>query len=99
MATYQVRLVNPELGMDATIAVADGQYVLDAAEKQGLTLPADCRAGSCYACAGKLTAGTVEQDGRNFLDAEELAAGYVLTCVTRPTSDCTIETHKEGELE
>ncbi|MEO1131996.1 MAG: 2Fe-2S iron-sulfur cluster-binding protein [Cyanobacteria bacterium J06639_1] len=99
MATYKVRLVNADQGLDTTIDVPGDQYILSAAEQAGLELPVDCRAGTCYTCVGKLMAGTVDQDNSNFLDAEEVEAGYILTCVSRPTADCTIETHREGDLD
>jgi len=61
-------------------------------------LPYACRAGSCSACAGKLVAGTMDVSGCGFLSEEQKAAGWVLTCAAIPTSDCTIETHKEDDL-
>lgn len=99
VATYKIRLVNPSLALDTTIDVADDEFILDAAAAQAIDLPASCHAGSCFSCAARVKAGHVDQDNPDFLDPEEIDAGYILTCVTRPTSDCTIETHKENELE
>jgi len=98
MAVYLIRLVNPAHNLDQTIEVPDNQYILDMAEEAGVRLPAGCREGTCSSCIAKLVTGEVNQSEQKFLQPSEIAAGYTVTCVAYPLSDCTLETHQEQVL-
>ncbi len=98
MAVYQVRLINNAKSLDRTISVPSDRYILEMAEVAGIRLPMGCGQGECSACIAKLISGEVDQSEQKFLRPSELAAGYAVTCVAYPLSDCTLHTHQEQVL-
>ncbi len=63
-----------------------GDTVLESARRAGLSPPYSCESGSCATCMARLDAGSVRMRVNNALSAEEVDAGWVLTCQAIPTS-------------
>jgi ferredoxin len=65
--------------------------LLETLREQGVDLPYGCKYGGCITCAAKLTAGEVDQRQQVALNNRQINNGYVVLCVARPVSDCTLE--------
>ena len=76
--------------------VDDGSPLLDALEGHGVSLPYGCRYGGCISCAAKLLDGEVDQREGVALNGRQMRDGYVLLCVARPQSDCTLDVGVES---
>lgn len=70
-----------------------GESVLDAALRQGLSLPYSCHGGTCGSCKGKVVEGEIfyPHGLPQALNALERATGMALFCQARPRSDLVIE--------
>jgi CDP-4-dehydro-6-deoxyglucose reductase len=74
------------------VAEAD-ETILEAALRQGLTMPYGCRDGACGACKGKVLSGTVDhgKSQAHALSDAEKAAGLTLFCCATAHSDLKLE--------
>ena len=85
-ATARITIVRDGLTREVPFGAGD-ESVLAAAARAGLDVPWSCRSGVCATCRAKLIEGQVRM-ARNFaLGADELAAGFVLTCQAHPISE------------
>ena len=83
-----------------TLEVGADEPIYRAALAAGVQLPIGCGYGGCITCAARLVEGRVRQPGASALNRRQSRAGYVLLCVARPRSDCTIDegVQSHGEL-
>ncbi|GLO50999.1 benzoate 1,2-dioxygenase electron transfer component BenC [Pseudomonas asiatica] len=90
--SFQIAL-NFEDGVTRFIEATGNEMVADAAYRQGVNIPLDCRDGACGTCKCRAESGRYDL-GDNFIEdalsEDEIAEGYVLTCQMRAESDCVI---------
>ncbi|HDS1788804.1 benzoate 1,2-dioxygenase electron transfer component BenC [Pseudomonas putida] len=98
--SYQIAL-NFEDGVTRFIEATGQETVADAAYRQGINIPLDCRDGACGTCKCKAESGHYDL-GDNFIEdalsEDEIAEGYVLTCQMRAESDCVIRIPASSQL-
>lgn len=66
------------------------ERVLDVALRHRGELPYACKGGVCSTCRAKVVDGSVSMAANWALEPDELAAGYVLTCQSSPTSETLV---------
>jgi len=98
--SFQIAL-NFEDGVTLFIEASGHETVADAAYRQGINIPLDCRDGACGTCKCKAESGRYDL-GDNFIEdalsEEEIADGYVLTCQMRAESDCVVRIPASSQL-
>jgi anthranilate 1,2-dioxygenase reductase component len=69
--------------------IRSNEILLDAALRNGINIPLDCREGVCGTCQGRCESGSYTQDyvDEEALSADDLAARKMLSCQTRVQSD------------
>ncbi|KWD57006.1 NADH oxidase [Burkholderia ubonensis] len=83
-----------EDGVTRFIACRDGEKLSDAAYRQQINIPLDCRDGACGTCRCHCESGNYELPESSYIEdaltADEASQRYVLACQTRPRGDCVI---------
>ncbi len=80
------------LGREYSFPVAYPDTILQAAKKNGLSLPFSCEVGRCGSCAARCTSGKVWLSYNEVLMDTDLQHGSILTCVGHPVNgDVTID--------
>lgn len=104
MTVYTVELVVPAdcdldvAGETVTVEVEPDEYVLAAARREGVWLPADCQQGWCTVCAAELLDGEVDQsNARRYYDVDR-EANLVLPCTATPESDLRLRVCQEDAM-
>ncbi len=82
------------------IEVSQGQTFLEAALEAGIDWPFGCTRGMCGTCKARLLVGEVDMgETSSFaLFDDERAAGFILTCSSRPISDVEITFGDDADL-
>ena len=80
----------------AAFEVDHRKPLLQSLREQGVDLPYGCKYGGCITCAAKMISGKVNQKTQVALNNRQINNGYVILCVARPMSDCTLEVGVES---
>ena len=84
-----------EDGVTRFIDCAPNETVSDAAYRQRINIPLDCRDGACGTCRCACEAGEYDLPESSYIEdaltADEAAGRIILACQTRPRSDCVIQ--------
>jgi benzoate/toluate 1,2-dioxygenase reductase subunit len=84
--------LNFEDGVTRFIKCSGTESVVDAAYRQGVSIPMDCREGACAACKCRVESGSfaLGEYIDDALSEDEAASGYALACQMRPKTDCVV---------
>ena len=84
-----------EDGITRFIACNDQETLSDAAYRQRVNIPLDCRDGACGTCRAHCESGSYDMPESSYiedaLEASDAAKGFVLACQMRPKSDCVVK--------
>jgi len=84
-----------EDGITRFISCNDNEKLSDAAYRQKINIPLDCRDGACGTCRGFCESGQYDMPESSYiedaLEPADAAKGYILACQMKPKSDCVVQ--------
>jgi benzoate/toluate 1,2-dioxygenase reductase subunit len=84
-----------EDGVTRFISCNENEKLADAAYRQKVNIPLDCRDGACGTCRGLCESGSYDMPESSYIEdaltPEEAAQRQVLACQMKPTSDCVVK--------
>ena len=92
VATYEVVFVDGDETFD--VDVDEDEELLYPALDAGVDIPYACEAGTCGQCTTKYDGDAdevVTHEGNDYLDDNQIADGWLLTCVAYPRADSELE--------
>jgi ferredoxin-NADP reductase/ferredoxin len=87
-------------GVEKNIEVRAGEFILDAALRQGVPLVYQCRSGSCSTCVAQMIDGSLEmvRDRALALISSEIAEGKRLLCSSHALAPSIVRLHYPSTL-
>ncbi|MFD2613597.1 2Fe-2S iron-sulfur cluster-binding protein [Paenibacillus gansuensis] len=87
MSDYRITLESGE-----TFLAKQGELLLDAALRQGVTIDHSCRNGTCRTCLFEVVEGSVNQEDKTLcmITEQELEIGRRLLCMSTANSDAVL---------
>ncbi|WP_373986937.1 benzoate 1,2-dioxygenase electron transfer component BenC [Duganella sp. BuS-21] len=84
-----------EDGVTRFISCNENEKLADAAYRQKVNIPLDCRDGACGTCRGLCESGSYDMPESSYIEdaltPEEAAQRQVLACQMKPKSDCVVK--------
>ena len=74
-------------GKDINVQIPGNKTILQGCISNNEQIPYSCRYGMCSTCKAKCVDGEISMIDGHMLPEEEVEDGYVLTCVSYPTTE------------